>query len=251
MYKLLDLEVSGSIADWGGAHPADIGAVCHSVADAFECALREAAIEPIVVEPSYAGVPWIAHERNTDGKIRILLAARGRLWARCAYQFAHELCHALSNFHERRERETAWFEESLCETASLHALRFMSSRWRSDAPYPNWSGYSSALGDYAADRLKQHAARLPPTTIFEDWLRDQLAHMQQDSLRREDNGVVAAHLLPVFDRSPDSWRAVRYLNRAGAPASYAKLFEDWIRVAPIDTHGTIVAVREVLSLDCF
>lgn len=121
--------------------------------------------------------PIMQFERSDDGWIVIGLATDGSYWARYAYQFAHEFCHALAGYanDSRRVWRSArqankWLEEALCETASLFALRAMGRTWQTAAPYPNWKKYAAALTQYAQKRLDDPQHQLPAGATFAEWL---------------------------------------------------------------------------------
>ena len=48
-----------------------------------------------------------------------------------------------------KQEENSFVLETLCEVASLFALRQMGEAWKTDAPYSNWKSYSVSLKGYA------------------------------------------------------------------------------------------------------
>ena len=50
-----------------------------------------------------------------------LLNTSDRYWCQYAFQFAHEIGHILCRYKDG-DSTNKWFEETLCETASLYAL---------------------------------------------------------------------------------------------------------------------------------
>ena len=54
---------------------------------------------------------------------------------------------------------TFWFEETICEVASLFALEKMAMEWNQSAPHPNWKPYAVEFKKYAEQRISKH--RLP------------------------------------------------------------------------------------------
>src|ERR1700756_4796293 len=110
---------------------------------------------------SFGRSPRNRFQANAKRPHRGALLARDTHWAQYAFQFAHELCHALANFASNSERlqlyppqANLWLEESLCETASLFTLRAMSRSWRTEPPNPAWRNYAPCLDDYAEQRLE-------------------------------------------------------------------------------------------------
>ena len=67
--------------------------------------------------------------------------------------------------------------------------------------------------------------------------------------RRADNVVVASRLLPVFEDSPEAWRAVRYLNLWDATddASLEEYFANWRDAAPARLHAVIDRLERRLA----
>lgn len=232
-------------ADWGDAQPEEIQKVCGSVASCFDSAVAEKAVEPILVEPSTLNPPGprTLFERTQTGQVRIMLSIRGRLWAKCAYQFAHEFCHVLANIPAVVPASVSpsnWIEEALCEASSLFALRAMGRSWRQAPPFRNWADYAPALLAYADDFLSDPKHQLPADERFTDWLPRLLPALERDCYRREDNAAVAIRVLPVFEEEPDVWRAVRYLNLwSAADLPFAEYFSAWRSVAPSHCHPLV------------
>ncbi|MCP6756902.1 hypothetical protein NL533_35270, partial [Klebsiella pneumoniae] len=79
-------------------------------------------------------------QRNDAREIVLKLDTSNTFWSQYAYQFAHEFCHVLCGYRED-DPGTQWFEETLCETASLFVLRAMAREWKTAPPYPHWKDY--------------------------------------------------------------------------------------------------------------
>ena len=65
---------------------------------------------------------------------QVFLSATDTYWSQYVYQFSHELCRILTHFDRYRTHKHKWFEESLCELASLHVLRSLAKVWKEDPP---------------------------------------------------------------------------------------------------------------------
>ena len=220
---------------WGG-RPQDVEKVLHSAADALWLYFPERTLKPILVEPQGGPITLFRHDPN--GEYRVRLNTGNRLWAQHAYQFAHEFCHILANYDEY-ERRNKWFEESVCEMASLFVLRRMSETWKVRPPYPNWRDYAPRLSEYADQRIR--TARLPPGETLAQWYRENERLLQQDSCLRDKNTVVAAALLSRFERQPESWEAITWLNdgTSHGARTFAKYLGDWHARVP-EKHRAIV-----------
>src|SRR5438132_1281700 len=120
-----------------------------------------------------------------------------------------------------------WFEETLCEAASLFVLGRMADSWKTRPPYPNWKDYAVSLQNYRDERLA--AAGLPSGTTLAAWFREREPSLRKDGTQRELNLRMAAAILPLFEESPGRWAAVASLNavHGGADRSFPDYLRDW------------------------
>ena len=200
----------------------------------------------ILVEPK--GGPIVLHRRGPAGEYIVRLDTGSNLWAQHAYQFAHEFCHILCNYAQREHRNK-WFEESLCELASLFALRRMSETWKTKPPYPNWKDYAPALTKYADERMQK--AQLPAGVSLAEWFRRESEHLYGSATLQEKNTVVAVALLPLFERQPEHWEAVSYLNAVEPlkPQSLAAFLRQWRDAAPQKHRAFIEQIGRQFEID--
>ena len=142
----LSIQVQGG---WGRGRKESIETVLNAVADELLPRLPSGLTAPIVVTHT-DGPPMALYGRGPGGEFRIRLHARDENWHLYAYEFAHELCHVMSN-HDAHpagsppRRDNQWFEETLCETASLFTLRHLAQRWATEPPGPEWAGEADRL----------------------------------------------------------------------------------------------------------
>lgn len=227
-------------ANWQ-ASPNDVKAVLNSAARALWKQFPERELAPILVEPK--GGPIVLFQRGDGGEYRVRLDTGESYWSQYAFQFAHEMCHILCNYDEDVHRNK-WFEESLCETASLYSLRAMAEEWKTTPPYANWKGYSSSLKKYADDRIA--ASPLPDGKTLADWFADHEATLYQNATNRQMNNIVAVQLLPLLEENPASWEAVTWLNEAKSTQSqtFGDYLADWHQHAPERHRGFIKSIGE-------
>lgn len=224
--------------NWGSADPRDIQLVLDSVASEFRpfVARPTPGVVKVRVIPR-ATAPRVLYERGAEGEYVVQLTARDERWFQYAYQFAHELCHILSNFdHKERHGDTVatgnqWFEESLCETASLFTLKRMAVSWEAKPPGRKWIGYGPMFASYAERLLAETHRHLPANQSFVQWYEDNRVALRDNPYLREKNELVATMLLPMFEQDPRMWQAISYLN--ASPASAAKPFSEYLA----DWHG--------------
>jgi hypothetical protein len=192
--------------EWKAAE-ADVRAVLESAAATLWQHFPGRRLAPIRVEPR--GGPIVLYQRDAAGAYRVRLNTGETYWSQYAFQFAHEFCHILAGYVED-DASNKWFEESLCETASLYAIRRMAETWRTAPPYPHWKDYAPSLAKYAQDRLDE--VHLPPDQTLAEWYAAHEADLRREPCQRELNRVAASVLLRLLEEKPGQWAAVAHLN---------------------------------------
>ncbi len=220
-------------ADGFGADESDIRALLASTGRELWRYFADYRISPMVIKRGRNG-PITLYQKNEHGEIVICLDTERTYWSQYAYQFAHEFCHVLCGFREG-PRQNKWFEETLCETASLYAMRAMARSWRKDPPYPHWKDYRDSLRAYADDVIRKREA-------VDDIVRQGLpmfyginrAALERDATLREINGGMSVVLLDQFERTPEAWESIRWINASPAVAgdSFRQYLQKWQAAAP-------------------
>lgn len=253
--RKLDIQLTEG---FGEVREADLRAVLVSAADSLwrHCPNTCWKVPGFHVFRSRA-TPITLHEHRPDGRIVIGLTAQGRHWAQFAFQFAHEFAHALAGHAGDWKMRwignhgaNQWFEEALCETASLFALRAMSRSWMEQPPYPNWKSYAPALAKYAEERLAQCATVLAAEAPFAPWFAAELESLRKAPTQRDKNLVVARQLLPLFEAQPAGWESLTALNLTpdrDAAKPFDRHLAEWIAAAPESQHDFLANVRSVFG----
>lgn len=252
----MTLRLRAEPGNWGRAQVADVEAVASSAAAAFAVIDDDESMAIVLKPRAREDDPPMTEPATTpSGAFVIWLNVRGNLWARLAYQFAHELCHVLAGPRTWRNWTNdydpfAWVEEALCETASLFALCSMAKRWAIEPPYPQWRDYSSALAEYEAEWTSGVARRLPPGRRFSSWLPDHLPDLEAHPDRRDDNTIVAKELLPIFETDRAAWRAVRWLHTwpRSSEATLADFMTGWARACPEEYHPVVESIAVLFGV---
>jgi len=211
--------------EWGRGSLAAIHGVLASAAGVLLDGFGEPPDAPLRVA-RWSRVPRVFYDRRP---YRIRLSARDCLWCQYVYQFAHELCHVMTNFDRHRSRRHRWFDESLCELASLFVLHRLAAAWVEEPPaaVAGATAYAPHFATYAADTAGQYPrvrrADLPR------WLGDNAAALSRSRYQRKLNGTAAVALLRPFLENPSLWRDCRWLNRwdPAADATFADYLHSW------------------------
>jgi hypothetical protein len=236
------LEIRVAAEGWGDADPDDIRKVLESAGRALLVQLPDLKVPPIDVSRSRTG-PITLFQRGPGGEIRIRLDVEGRHWAQFSFQFGHEICHVVCGCVDYVNPDL-WFEESICETASLYVLGRMAEEWKVRPPYPTWKDYAPALQKYRDERLAQ--GKLPEETSLTEWFREKKAALRKDPHQRPLNLVAGSAMLPIFEAAPEHWGALPFLNtiRGGMMRSFPGYLGDWSRSAP-EKHREFIATLAV------
>ena len=229
------LQISVAADDWGDASQENIRAVLKSAAGELWRYCPHTHLPSILVEHTTTD-PIALFDRRPDGTVVVRLNSRGRLWAQFSFQYAHEFAHVLAVQAEdgRPHWRTAnhanqWFEESLCETASLFALERMAKSWTVSPPYPNWKSYATHLAEYAKEREQDPAHKLPAEIAFATWFHGQEPSLRTNAVQRAKNCIIASQLLPLLRASPQHWEAMTGLNLGarGKDEPFAQYLTEW------------------------
>lgn len=184
------------------------------------------------------------YERDHGSHV-VKLESSGTYWAQQAYQFSHEFCHIVSGYRDGGDRNK-WFEEALCETASLYSLRRMADHWETEPPYPNWKDYAGSLRSYAREIIE--GTETPRDMAA--WWRENRAVLENKADDRPRNRVVAVRLLPVFEKTPELWGAVPCVNRGAERdrQDFPAFLQNWYEQAPRRMGPAIAGIARMFGV---
>ena len=231
--------------DWGGAPPSNIRAICLSVAQELSEYFPQRTFAPIVISRSQKS-PITLYAKTNDGQRQVKLNVSGQYWAQFSYQFGHEFGHILCNYRSAKNPQL-WFEESLCEAASIFALQQMSKSWRERPPYSNWKDYAPALAKYA-ENYRRDTERLGDKSFAEWYAENQQRFVEFD---REAFKVVAVYaLLPLLEKNPQHWEALSGLNQWNPQQelTFEKYLADWKSRVPDEHQKFVQEVAEAFGV---
>jgi hypothetical protein len=235
--------------NWG-APAENVRAVAGSVVDCFERAHADEQI--LIALEATAGDPRTLNTKNETGEFVVQLNLGGLFWARLAYQFAHEFCHVLAGPLDWTQdlKSFSWLEETLCETASLFALRAMATSWLVRPPYPEWRDYSRWLESHAAERIADPVHCLPPDLTFGAWFAKERPRLEAEGCNREMNTIAAKELLPIFETNPTRWLAIRYFYKweRSPTVSLPKFLGGWIDTCSPNSRPAVESISASLGV---
>ena len=205
---------------WEGATIPVLVEIFQSIMEEFNSLVEVTPQRPIVIQPD----PGLGCPRCCkDGTI--YLSARQDYWSKYVYQFAHEYCHYLIDGPLDGELETTfWFEESICELASMVMLNKVTDRWLSwtQAIIPNnpltardqallrLKGFAPNNIPYLIDLLKENPRIDVPLS---EWIDNNKAVLSEPTYHRDMYNQIATVLYDLFTKYPDLWKVIPFLHR--------------------------------------
>lgn len=225
------------IAAWGSAQLQNITVLLDSVITEFYSNLivSKVSVKTVLVLNSSTRNPPINHPMiiPSGNDVWIYLDTKDLFWSQYSYQFSHELCHYVidADFLPRNGK-FGWFEESLCELASIYTLNKMSVTWQSNPPYDNWKDFRIALSDYASEIISRPGNKI--TETLKDWLTNNLSDLFKDRYKREKNLIVAVSMMPIFVTTPDLWKSIQFLKDINVTddMTFEQYLLDWQKLIP-------------------
>ncbi|MDE0263248.1 MAG: hypothetical protein OXJ37_12660 [Bryobacterales bacterium] len=195
--------------DWGATSLSAILGVLESVFDELSTVTGQLPDDRIEVSRWRRDYPLVVQGSRP---YKIYLTASDTYWSQYVYQFSHELCHVLIRSDRFADHKHKWFEEALCEAASLFVLRRLVSAWAQAPPLSvlKAAEFAPSHGTYA-ERVERSYGVNQQTSLAE-WFLDHREELACDRNNRGLNGVVAVALLGEFRKNTSLWRDCTALN---------------------------------------
>ncbi len=178
----------------------------------------------------------------------IYLSTSDRLWSQYSYQFAHELCHlAIDSDFLTTNDNFGWFEEALCELASIFCIDRMSQTWLTNPPYQNWMEYSTSLANYVTDIIEKPDNKI--NKPFKNWLTENLGELFKDRYKRTENRIIALQLFQLFKNRLEFWMTIQYLKliKVTDKMTFDNFIDAWKELVPKQLKELLNEIRTRLN----
>jgi hypothetical protein len=169
----------------------------------------------------------------------VYLTAEDDDWCKHVYQFAHEACHVFAQMQQAKHANQ-WFEESVCEAASLYVLQTISEMGANGrGPCVGFCGggmpFHEAMKRYVDDLLQAPIRQASDAELKKSFKQNE-TQLRNDPYwkDREFNNVVANRLFPLFTSTPANWAAIEFLNATPCSAtgdSLSDYLANWEKAA--------------------
>lgn len=182
---------------------------------------------------------------NTGILRTIFLNTKEDYWCQWIYQFSHEYCHHLINGNMLGEMKgLVWFEESICELASLYHLYCCHQRWNTSSNLLK-TLYAPNIQDYLNDLLSMYP-QLVSDTHHPGFLYDWLPILEQPILHRDYYNALAVRMYPLFVENPHLWKIILYLGDVCCWHSLEELFDHLSRQADDSYSDSLDHLKSLL-----
>lgn len=166
----------------------------------------------------------------------IILNANMIYWSQIAYQYCHELCHYC--ILEGIPQEFKWFEESICELASVYFMKKLSDIWSRHNFFPE---YSHSIEEYADSILTDDRCA---AINISDLLHNSafFQEMSKDQYLRDNNRTVAKFLLKYFNENSILWSQVPKLSLIKNVYSFESFLLEWSNITDPSAKNSILSI---------
>lgn len=184
----------------------------------------------IVIDPKFE-TPQILRDKN-----RIEIAIEPKYYCQFAYQYCHELCHLM--IENEVYSDYRWFEESICELASLYFLPLIGEDWLKrniNCYLDDGRPYALYFNQYAEDTKRNiHKFNLQELSNPNSEIS---LLLKQDPYCREHNRYVANRLMPYFKSTVTLWPLVPGISSIKKPLPFPCFINSWCH---LDNSSTLL-----------
>lgn len=172
------------------------------------------------------------------------------LWCKIIFQFSHELCHAFCDFNVALGHKQKWFEEVLCDAASISIFNYIYNNFEKleFSKYSNFTIYKENFKSYIEDILQEYnTPRNLSKEEISEFIKQNIKALQEDATDREKNRVISNYLCEqFFFGTPSRWKAIKYFNKweINKECSFEEFISNWLTVG----DGNVKAIVKSLSI---
>jgi len=234
------------VGNWGNAVDTQVIEVLDSVVSTFYSELDINLISKI---PVYISKREDHPLYSNLGAVSIIgINSTDSYWAQYSYQFSHELCHHVifTDWFETKSK-FGWFEEAICEMASLFVLQKMAAGWMNSPPYAGAELFAVNFPAYLSAVIASH--NLDSSASLKAWLNINLPALEQDRYMRTHNIFVSLKLLPLFNTIPDLWKTIQYLKliKVHQEMTFEEFLLSWKEILPEDLKAKCQLIADLFN----
>jgi hypothetical protein len=249
MQRVLKISLIIKTPSWGKAKANEVLKILNSALKTMNTAFDRSFPGNIFIYQDFSDdSPITLYERSPCGAYKINLNATDHYWCKYIYQFSHEYCHVRTNYSKVNQR-TKWFEETICELASIYVLKKMSVSWKTNPPQPHLKDFSESLAEYVTLIILDPDHKLSAGLNFGDWFKANLPVLERDQYIRDSNSLMALKLLPLFEEHPSLWNSMTYWNSwsNNQGNDIYNYFQSWLEILPEKNRKGAIALADIFN----
>lgn len=182
---------------------------------------------------------------NIAGVHFIFLHVTGNSFQQWLYQFSHEYCHHLINGKMTSSiYGLMWFEETVCDLASLYQLHTIYNQWSTHSNQIK-KALSPTFREYLSLYLPEHKQLFSAThhpgflSLWEQILFEPKYH-------RDHYNAIATKMFPLFVENPSLWKMILYFGDMRNWNSLSDLFEHLHQTADDSYSKSLSDLKKLL-----
>ena len=219
--------------------------VCRDAIETIWKAAGRPQLPPIaIVNDTHAQGPSLQLRRGINDTFVIHLHSSGDLPSQLVYQTSHEFGHLLCNSPGLKTNKLLWFEEALCECASLYSLRKLSTEWKAADSIAKRK-YAKNFALYANARINS-AGTLPS---LPEWYRKNRATLATRTNDYDFLLPASIKLLAYFEANPDAWQIVEHLNEKMLGDTFEIHLANWRRSVERNQTSHVDAIGAIFGIE--
>ena len=242
--EISKLVINVESTGWGTVVPADVKAVALSAGNEVLKNIPGVPLETIILKNKIPNAPITLFKRGDNNEYIIGIDIGGNFWSQLAYQFSHEIMHVITNHENTKNDPNQWFEEAICEAASIQAIKDMAVSWQTNPPYPNFKIYSTSLASYYAGLVTEDSRYLAANDTIAAWYLRERNSLRANPVQREKNEIIGTQIFYFLNAKPERWKATRYLNigNFSEEPSLEQYLTEWENELPDDLKHVAVTI---------
>ena len=205
-------------------------------------------LSDIVISSAGKSAPITLYDRNAQGRYQMRLNEQGRSWCSYVYQFSHELTHILCNYELKNTGDKQWFEEAICDAASLFVCKRVFAKI-SQLDDPVWKAYGNECRNWLNAMLDEPNRKLRSQYSLAAWYDEKATALRTERVLTDNSKLVSAYLLPLFEDDPSGWQSLKWINteKEDADVPFREYLARWSARCPKEHQSFVLRIRRLLD----
>ncbi len=172
----------------------------------------------------------------------IHLSTKENYWCQWIYQFSHEYCHHLIDGELVGDKKgLIWFEECICELASMWQLYIFFSKWSKSTNIIE-SKYALSFKDYLDNLLESNNGKY----TLKECIDSLNTTTPKTEYERDKYNIIATNIYTLFIENHKLWKIILNFGDMRRFSKLEELFEHLITVSTDDYKQSLLKLNDLL-----